>query len=637
MTLSENTSSQIAPPLTTEDAMQAAHVHHQAGRLAEAETMYRKVLARQPKNSDALHLLGVLAGQTGRHELGADLIQRAIQINPRVSNYFNNLSLMLHATGRFEQAAAACLKAIQIKGDYVQAHFNLANALREMGDYAGANTSYQKAIALQPGLFVAYNNIGLSLAALGRLDAAAAAFAKAIDINPKYAEAYRNLAILHKEQGQLDQAIAWCDKGMAQRPDDSSLEQERLYLLQFHPAFDAAAIRASQEAWNQRHARPRQQGLRPHLPDHYPERRLRIGYVSPDFRDTPVGHGIYPLLAHHDRKMHEIHCFSGALRPDRMTAEFQKCADRWHTISQLGDKELAELMRKNRIDILVDLTAHALGSRLGAFARKPAPVQITWGPYPAGTGLETLDYRLSDPYLDPPGQNDAHYVEQTLPLENSFWCYDPAALTPGANDQWEPGPLPALAKRRITFGCLNDFWKINTGVLELWAQVLQASPGSELLLAVPTGPARQRTMESLSKRGIVPTRVRFVAVLPRPSYLQYYAQIDLALDTLPCNGQLSSLDALWMGVPVLSLVGQTAVGRATFSHLSNLGLADLCARTPEAYVALTAAVARDLDRMALLRSTLRQRMLESPLTNAQRFAQNVEAAYRQIWRMFCKA
>jgi predicted O-linked N-acetylglucosamine transferase (SPINDLY family) len=289
--------------------------------------------------------------------------------------------------------------------------------------------------------------------------------------------------------------------------------------------------------------------------------------------------------------------------------------------------QLTDCVREDRIDILVDLTLHMAHNRLLLFARKPAPVQVTWLGYPGTTGLETMDYRLTDPYLDPPDQTEQFYSERSIRLPHTFWCYQPHMLE--GEDLPEVNPLPALTAGAVTFGCLNNFCKVNPSLLELWGKVLQAVPGSRLLLLAPSGSRRQWVKKILGDR------VDFVDHCPRQAYLDLYHRIDLGLDTLPYNGHTTSLDSLWMGVPVVTSIGKTVVGRAGWSQLSNLGLPELAAKTEEEFVSITAGLAKDLPRLAELRKTLRPRMTASPLMDAERFARDIESAYRQMWQEWC--
>jgi predicted O-linked N-acetylglucosamine transferase (SPINDLY family) len=356
---------------------------------------------------------------------------------------------------------------------------------------------------------------------------------------------------------------------------------------------------------------------------------LRIGYVSADFRIHVASFFTAPLLSQHDHRQFEIFCYANVAHPDELTDRLRSCADGWRSIVALSDQQVADLVRSDQIDILVDLAMHTAGNRLLVFARKPAPVQVTWLAYPGTTGLSAIDYRLTDPYFDPPRLFDDCYSEESFRLPDTFWCYSPLAETPPVN------ALPALQNGSITFGCLNHFCKINDGVLALWAQVLQAVPQSRLLLLTPRGQARERVLAKLAPAGIAASRLEFADRQPRREYLQQYQRIDLALDPFPCNGGTTTLDAFWMGVPTVTLVGKTVVGRAGWSQLCNLGLQELAAQTPEQYVARAAQLAGDLPRLQELRATLRQRMQQSPLMDAPRFARGVEQAYREMWRRWC--
>jgi predicted O-linked N-acetylglucosamine transferase (SPINDLY family) len=313
-----------------------------------------------------------------------------------------------------------------------------------------------------------------------------------------------------------------------------------------------------------------------------------------------------------------------------ITAQFQQHADHWRSIVGMTDEQVAALIRQDRIDILIDLALHTAQNRLLVFARKPAPVQVSFAGYPASTGLSAIDSRLSDPYLDPVGVDESVYSEQTIRLPHSFWCYDPLDCRGIPINS-----LPALQNGFVTFGCLNNFCKVNQQVLSLWAAVLRKIEHSRLLLLSEGGSHHQRTLDFLKQEEVNPDRVEFVPRQPRQKYMELYHRIDLGLDTFPYNGHTTSLDSFWMGVPVVTLVGQTPVSRAGWSQLSNLGLPELAGKTPEEFVRIAVELARDLPRLQELRSTLRQRMERSPLTDAPGFARGIEAAYRQMWRRWC--
>ncbi len=337
-----------------------------------------------------------------------------------------------------------------------------------------------------------------------------------------------------------------------------------------------------------------------------------------------------PLLSHHDHEQFEIVCYANVPRPDSVTRRIMQYADVWRVTAGRSDQTVADEVRADRIDILVDLTMHMSNGRPLVLARKPAPVQVAYLAYPGTTGLAAVDYRLTDPYLDPPGESDGDYTETSFRLAETFWCYDP--LT----DQPSPGPLPAVDSGRMTFGCLNNFCKVNAATISLWAAVLKAVAGSRLLLLAARGEHRGRVSDQFSQAGIDPRRIEFLEYRPRPQYLETYRQIDVGLDTIPYNGHTTSLDSLWMGVPVVTRVGRTVVGRAGWSQLSNLGLPELAAWSDEEFVSIAADLAHDLARLATLRAQLRARMQRSPLMDAPRFARQIESAYRLMWRQWCQ-
>jgi predicted O-linked N-acetylglucosamine transferase (SPINDLY family) len=369
---------------------------------------------------------------------------------------------------------------------------------------------------------------------------------------------------------------------------------------------------------------------------------LRIGYVSPDFGDHVIAKNLLPLFRHHDRTHFEIFCYSGAVQDGQLTAELRQLATAWRSSIGVNDEVLAEIIRHDQVDILVDLSQHLAGNRLTMFCLRPAPVQVSFAGYPASAGVDAIPYRISDRFLESasadqpaefgwkvPDRPTGQAPPERVFLIDSFWCYDPCSLHAEASD------LPAITNGYVTFGSLNHFSKINEPLLKLWARILGAVPNSRLLLLGPPGSHRLATTEFLHRHGVIPDRIEFAERRPQPDFLALHHRLDLILDPYPYGGHSTSLDALWMGVPVVTLAGPSPVSRAGFSQLSNLGLTNLIAHSDDQYLAIATSLATNLPRLADLRRTLRQRMESSALMNAPHFARSIEAAYRAMWRDWC--
>jgi len=595
------------------------------GQLTEAIAAFRQAIALRPNYPEAYSNLGNALAEKGQLDEAVAAYRQAIALRPNYADAHNNLGNTLRDYGQLDEAVAACRQAIALRPNYPEAHNNLGNALAEKSQLDEAITAFRQAIALRPNYPEAHTNLGAALTDKGQLDEAIAAYRQAIALRPNYAEAHSNLGNTLKDMGCLDEAIAAYRQAVAVKPDYVAADSNLVYTLHFHPDYSARAIHHEHQRWNQQHAEPLRQSIQPHPNDRTPDRRLRIGYVSPDFRDHVVGHFMLPLLANHDHSRFEIFCYAHVRAPDAVTARLRELTDHWCSTIGLSDEQAAQLIRDDGIDILVDLTLHMAHNRLLVFARKPAPVQVTYLAYAGTSGLATMDCRLSDPYLDPPGIDESVYSEQTIRLAETYWCYEPQDTSP-------VGPLPASSASHTTFGCLNNFCKVTDPTLAIWARIFHAVPHSQLLLHAAEGSHRQRTAERLTQWGIDPARLRVVSKVPLSEYLQLYSQMDIALDPFPYGGGTTTCDALWMGVPVVSLAGNTAVSRAGLSILSNIGLPELVASTPDEYVQIATSLAQDLPRLTELRSTLRLRMQKSPLMDAPRFARNIEAAYRQMWQ-----
>jgi predicted O-linked N-acetylglucosamine transferase (SPINDLY family) len=808
---------------------------HKSGQLAEAERYYRRVLAVVPDHADALHLLGLVAHQTGHQDIAVELIAKAIQRNaanplyhlnlgsalneqsrlddavaayreairlkPDFAEAHCNLGVSLRNQGKLTQAVAAYRRAIHLKPDLVEAHVSLGNALREdgkldnavaacrmalriKGDLAAAHlalgstldeqgkldeavAAYREAIRIKPDLASAYCNLGIALYRMGQTDGAFAACRRAIELNPGLAEAHANLGNALREAGRLDDAVAACreatrinprladghcnlgaalhaqgrldeaiaafrqalaltpdhadalvnlvvaltdqnrldeavdhyeqalrlrpdlpgvhdrlgralfehgrvaealacfrralagrpdasttlinngvalascgeidaaltsfQRAIAVAPEDPMAHSALIFALNFDPAATASEHQAERSRWNERHAR-RFAPWQPHHNDCSADRRLRIGYVSPYFCSQAATYAFGGVIMCHDRDQFEVVCYSDTAREDDITRRLAGRTDRWHETRGLSDEELAELIRADRIDILVDLVGHMQGHRLLVFARKPAPIQVSaWGE-PTGTGLAAMDYLFADRVLVPPVER-VLLAERVLDLPNflGYWVPDPIA---------ERHALPGVARGHITFGSFSRFDKIQEPVLRVWARVMSALPGSRLVLkegrAVVDAVQQARVTRVLAAGGIAAERVSFLVGRERSGHFEAYQDIDIALDPFPHGGGMTTLDALWMGVPVVTFAGRTISSRLAAATLTALGLTDFIASDIESYVHLAVAKASDLAALDRLHGTLRGHVATSAFGDPTQYTRAVEAAYRAIWRRWCE-
>jgi predicted O-linked N-acetylglucosamine transferase (SPINDLY family) len=600
-----------------------------AGLYPEAVLAFQRALAQEPDYSFAHNNLGNALLLDRRADQALAVLEAAVTRWPEFTDAWYNLGNAAFAKCRFAQAAEAFRRALVLNPSHLAARNNLGNVLQAQGRNEQALETYLEAIRLDPGFVNAYNNASAAARALGRMDDAARLLREAIALRPDFHVTHGNLGNVLKDIGQMEEAILCFRRALELDPGDAVTHSNLAYAVSFLPGCSAQAILDENRRWDLAHGRPAAGGQGRFDNPADPARRLRIGYVSPDFREHCQSLFTLPLLSHHDHRQVEVFCYAKVPRPDAVTRRIQGLADHWRDTEGLDDAEVAELVRADRIDILVDLTMHMSNGRPGTFARKPAPIQAAWLAYPGTTGLSAMDYRLTDPYLDPPGTHDDWYSETSIRLPDTFWCYDPLTAEP------EPGPLPALASGRVTFGSLNNFCKVTPAVVAQWARVLAAVPDSRLLLLSQPGSHRQRVLDGMAAGGVQAERIEFAAFRPRLEYLALYRQVDLGLDTFPYNGHTTSLDAFWMGVPVVTRLGETVVGRAGWSQLRNLGLSELAGANDDAFVRLAVDLARDLPRLASIRAGLRARMEASPLMDAARFARNLEAAYRDMWQRWC--
>jgi predicted O-linked N-acetylglucosamine transferase (SPINDLY family) len=589
--------------------------------------------ARDLEEAQRVWQLGNAFRAQGRTDQAIAHYERALSLKPDYLEAHNNLGLALAAQGRIDQAITHYERALSLNPDYAKAHNNLGLALAAQGRIDQAITHYERALSLNPDDTLAHNNLGNALRARGQTDQAIAHYKRALSLNPDDALAHHNLGSVLMLQGRIDLAFPHYERALSLWPDNVATHHSLLLALNYVSDKDPLTIYAAHLNFARRWEAPLARFIQPHSNDRSPERRLRIGYVSSDFRRHSVGYFIEPVLAHHDHDQFEIFCYSNHLQEDEVTGWLKSHTDHWRRLVGLSDEQATNQICTDQIDILIDLNGHMGGNRLLAFARQPAPVQVTWLGYPATTGLSAMDYRITDGFADPIGMTEHLHSEKLVRLPECFSCYRPPPEAP------EVSGLPARKNGYVTFGSFNNMAKITPEVMAVWARILQSIPGSHLTLKNPAlgeNATQQMVQKAFTELGITPERLELLSHDPSPrAHLERYGSIDIGLDPFPYNGATTTCEALWMGVPVVALAGRAHAGRVGVSQLSNLGLTELVGNTTEEYVAIATRLATDLEHLSALRTELRARLAASPLTQAPRFTRNLERAYRVMWQEWC--
>ncbi|MDA1090884.1 MAG: tetratricopeptide repeat protein [Proteobacteria bacterium] len=683
----------------TQQALALAMRHHAEGRLNDAATMYQQILKTEPEHPVALHLLGVIAHQSGDNGTALDLITKAIAIKPDVAEAHTNLGNALQDLGRWDDAAASYRRALALKPDYVDAlnnlgitlkeqgepdeaaacyrraialkpesaelHSNLGNALKDLRqtgdaiacfrqaialkpDFAEAHNvlgialknsgqtedavaSYRRALAIKPDYAEAHYNLGNALQGLGRLDEAAASYDDALTLKPDDADSLNNLGAIYKNLGRLEEAVDCYRRALVLQPDFSGAERNLLSVMLNIPGLTPEDLFADHVRFAKAHCVSIPPPADPLTNDAAPERRLRIGYLSSDFWNHPLGAVVLPLISHHDRQKFEVFCYAAVDRPDATTERFRASADHWRDITATPDADIARMARADGIDVLVSLAGHFDTNRPFVCAHRAAPVQVSLHDG-ATSGLDEMDFWLTDGFLH--GADTREKFTEALHRLPILYQWPPIDDAPTV------ASLPADVVGAVTFGSFNNPAKINDDVIRLWASVLNSIPDSRLRLKYRNwyGQASlcERLAEVFAGQGVGKDRLLFAADMDSfPEHLGRYGDIDIALDTFPFNGATTTYQALWMGVPVLSLTGDTFISRAAGSILHHAGLGELAVATPEDFIAKAQELAGDLERLRTLRAGLRERVAASPLCDAPAYARNVEAAYREMGRGWC--
>jgi predicted O-linked N-acetylglucosamine transferase (SPINDLY family)/predicted SAM-dependent methyltransferase len=644
-------------------AVESARALERAGRLAEGKAACEDILRRQPAQAEAIALhwdlchaldenadavdwigraLAVDAGSAQLHYMLACAMQdlarpaqaiaayrRALELDPHHAKAANNLGCLQEAQGELAQAEESYSRALRADPHLANALRNRGNLARLRGQHAAAEGDLRAALALEPAHADWHCSLAEVLLLRWQLDEAVESQHAALQIEPSLARAHFGLGNALMLLGRTDEAEAAFRRAVDLQPDLAEAHGNLLLCLHYRKGDDGAALFAEHRAWAKRHATGLAQPTGHAAIVREGGRRLNVGYLSPNFHRHSVATFLEPLLAAHDRARFRVFCYSCVEHPDEVTERLRRMCDEWRDLRSVHGDAAARLIRADRIDILVDLAGHTGGGRPLVFARKPAPLQVSWLGYPNTTGLTEVDYRLTDADADPAGASDAWHTEKLLRLPQGFLCFAPEAGAPA------PGDLPARATGRVTFGSFNNLAKLSDDMIALWSRLLLAVPGASTVLkahALGATSARRRVLEQFAARGIGPERVTLLG--PEDSstgHLARYREIDIALDTYPYNGTTTTCEALWMGVPVVTRAGPTHVSRVGASLLRRVGLGELVADSAEDYVEKACALAGDLERLGALRQGMRERLRASALLDGAGFARSVEAAYRQMW------
>ena len=585
---------------------------------------YRKAIAAQPDFAEAHINLGNALLRKGLVDEAVECLRRAAALNPRSAEAFFNLGNALDRAGRLAEAADFYERAASLKPGHVETHLRLAAARNRLGRHHDAISAAQAVLAIDAGNADAWFQQATALRSLGRIEDAVAAYRRAIesDGTPK---AFQDLGLTLAVSGRLAEGQQILQAAIQRWPDEPGPHAAMASSMLYDDAASGQDILSESLVW----ARLATRGITPMVPVRRAGAKLRIGYVSPDLRLHSCAYFLGPLIANHDRDRFEIFAYAEVDRPDHVTEALRPLFTGWRNTVGMSDADLAARIDADGIDILVDLAGHTTGNRLGVFARKPAPVQATWLGYPATTGLSTIDYRLTDGIADPVGETDAHYVESLVRLDRCFLCYAPALDAP------EVVPPPSVEAGRITFGSFNNAAKITPAVVATWAEIMRAVPDARLVMKAQglSDPYVADHFRALfTAEGIEPERVEILGWRDDVTHhLAAYGMVDIALDPFPYNGTTTTCEALWMGVPVVTLAGRRHAGRVGASLLTHLGLPELIATSRADYVQRAAALAVDRARLKLYRETMRERMRRSPLLDGTAFARAVERAYRGMW------
>ena len=620
-----------AEPANPAAAYNLGKLLHGRGELARAEELLIRALQSRPHFPDARIVLGAVLGARGKWHQARTELAEALRERPDDFGALFHYASALRALHELDAAKAMLQRALAIDGSNVDAHAALSDVLCAQSDLLGATAELEAVLLQRPDWADALYNYGCLLRRQLRLAEAETAFRRAVSAQPSHAGAWRMLGEVLLAQCRSEEAFDQYRLARRNCPQDFGLESAELFALSGSERISDADLFARHAAFGKRIEAAYAVRSAPFRNARDAERRLRIGYLSGDFRYHVVTLFMRPVLERHDRSAYEVYCYSKTDMKDDYTQQIVALADVWRDAVGWSDTAVAEAIAADEIDILVDLAGHSGVPQLATMALRAAPVQATWLGYLNTTGLTRIGYRISDRFADPPGVTERYHTETLVRLPHSQWCYRPF-LSPAL------APAPPSAKNGfITFGAFHQSNKMSRAARRLWAQVLAAVPDSRLIIVgMPCGPAEDELRRDLGGRGIARERITTVPHRSLDDYLRGFDEVDIALDTTPYSGGTTTCDALWMGVPVITAPGSRPVSRSAASVLSTVGLSDWIAADAGDYVHRAAQFAAEREVLAELRRSLRERMRASPLMAEQRFTRDLEQAYREMWRNWCE-
>jgi predicted O-linked N-acetylglucosamine transferase (SPINDLY family) len=601
------------------------------GQVSEAENAYRQALKHRPDFAEAHFSLGHLLEHSGRLPEAEQSLRTALRLAPNDYLTHNHLGMVLSRLSRPNEAAICFRQALAINPNSPHAYSNLGAALCELGQPKEAAESCRRALRLNPGLAAAHTGLGNALTELASLEESAESHREAIRLDPRAATAHAGLAKTMMHMGRLAEAESAYRRALALDAGLPEAHSSLIFALDLQATTTVKEAQEERRRWSLQHAQryALTAGLHQNGPD--PDRKLRVGYVSADFRRHSAYYTIAPVIRRHDKTRFEVFCYSGVKREDDATQQVRQAVHGWRSTLGVSDDALAEQVRQDGIDILVDLSGHMAGQRLLAFARKPAPIQVTaWG-YANGTGLKTMDYLFADEMVVPQAERPL-FAEEIFDLP-SVLCYEPPEYMP------QISPLPASTGAPFTFGCVNRLEKITDEIIVLWGRILAGAPDSLLLVkdvVLDDIRLRQAFLRRLQDAGgISSERAVLLGRSTHAEHLTVFKRIDIGLDPFPHGGGISTAEAFHMGVPVVALRGATVPSRFTASLLNLLQMQDWVAESEEDYVRIALQKKQDLNELAAIRRQLRARVLQSPHGDLERYVRAVEDAYRQMWKRWC--